>query len=140
MTTTQTAHTLTTSELFALAGMKHPTTPKISDEAKARLAALRAKAIAHPLVNETLYVSTSGCTTILDGEHGTTTGFHYTHNRTDGAFIVLDNGQMIYAELAMTSDESPSHREVLNTRHIDRAEFDRLTGIENLRTEMGWRA
>lgn len=47
MTTTQ--NTKTTSELFALAGFNKPTTPALSEEAKARRAAARAAiAAAHP--------------------------------------------------------------------------------------------
>lgn len=88
---------------------------------------------------ESLYTEVPGCTTYIKGESGTTKGFTYTQNRKSGAFVQLDmRDAMIYVTLGVRSGTRDQHSEVLSSREIDRDEFDRLNGIDLLRTELGW--
>lgn len=86
----------------------------------------------------TLYAQTAGCTSyVANGERGTTTAIdHY------GAFVLLaERDAMFYIELGGRYDEDGkplAHREVVSAREIDREEFDRITGIDKMRKEMGW--
>lgn len=62
-------------------------------------------------------------------------------NVIDGAFIRVDGTTTIlYVELGELSGDRSDYREILGWRVIDRDEFDRLTGIADARTAMGWPA
>lgn len=93
---------------------------------------------------ETMWTGSTGCTTYAAGGHrGTVTAFHYTAagRTTAGAFVRLDEtdpGAMWFVTLgAETRDH---HREVTGASPITRDEFDSLTGLAELRREMGWAA
>lgn len=113
----------------------------------------------------TIYTETPGTTCYLDGARGVVTGLKTTNGinaRHIGAFVSMANGGMRYAELDiliatctcgadslgrpthhdhcnLTTDRK-THQEVTAHRFIDRDEFDRLNGLDTLRTELGWTA
>ncbi len=112
---------------------------------------------------ETLYTGSTGCTTnVAGGERGTVTNFHYLRGGPAiGAFVRHDlTGHMWYVSLgglvaactcgrpALNLEGHHDHcdvttgrqscQEVTAARRISRDEFDRLTGIEQLRADMGW--
>lgn len=114
-------------------------------------------------VTEPALTTFTGVITYVSGERGVVK--HITHSRhgdPSGAVVRLDErAAVIYVELGMRalictcgaealfrahhhpdcllmSKLSTNYREVLGWREIDRNEFDALTGIASLRSELGW--
>lgn len=110
----------------------------------------RAQATHYERMANRLYIEVTGCNTTVGEEHGTTVGF--TRNRldatgpvarylVDGAFVRLDDGRrMFYVELGEHVGGRSQYAEVIGYREIDRDEFDRLTGLAEMRASMGWAA
>jgi len=112
-------------------------------------------------MRDTLYTGSIGCTTYLDGERGTTVGLQYgIAHHIDGAFVKMFDGGMRYVRLGsqvaacccgrpdlgkeghhqhcnIATSRKTSH-EILSHYSIDRNEFDRITGLDKLRAELGW--
>lgn len=117
----------------------------------------------HPAI----YTESTGCTTYINGERGTLTGFTSFLAQVTGAFVRLDERPaMLYVTLGRRSSgpcDCPAqfrtqehraepagsrcrtlsgrttHHEFVSAREVDRDEFDRLTAITELRAELGWR-
>jgi|SRR5690625_856493 len=112
---------------------------------------------------EALYTGSTGCATYAaGGERGTVTSFNYLRGGPAvGAFVRHDlTGHMWYVSLGAPVAACTCGRPALNlaghhdhcdvttgrkgrqevtaARRIDRDEFDQLTGITQLRTDMGW--
>lgn len=98
----------------------------------------------------TIYTEATGTTCYLGGQRGTVTGLH-THpaHGVLGAFIRLDGptdaagvymapGPMLYADLGRATGERGQYHEVTAWRVIDRDQFDRITGLDTLRRDLGW--
>lgn len=110
----------------------------------------RARSIQHERESRRMYIEVDGCgwPAPSDDLRGTVVGF--TRNRldttgpvamyrTDGAFVRLDcRPGMVYVELGDYVGRRLVHAEVLGWREIDRDEFDRLTGLDDVRRSMGW--
>jgi hypothetical protein len=114
-----------------------------------------------PLQSETIYTRVAGGITVfLNGERGTTTEFHTVRGEMLGVFVKLDRGAMLYvrtgelvavcscgADVLGQSEHNvhcnlPAGRKVERTivevREIDRDEFDRIVGLDELRRSFGW--
>ncbi|TDL43846.1 hypothetical protein [Microbacterium oleivorans] len=109
----------------------------------------RARETQHERESHRMYVETKGCgwPAPSDDLRGTVVGF--TRNRldatgpvaiyrVDGAFLRLDVGGMLYIELGEHVGRRGQHAEIIGWCRIDRDEFDRLTGIAEVRASMGW--
>lgn len=109
----------------------------------------RARETQHERESRRLYIETKGCgwPAPSDELRGTVVGF--THNRLDatgpvaiyredGAFLRLDAGGMLYIELGERAGRRGQYAEITSWRQIDRDEFDRLTGLAEVRASMGW--
>lgn len=109
----------------------------------------RARATQHERESGRMYVETTGCgwPAPSDDLRGTVVGF--TRNRldvtgpvavyrVDGAFLRLDIGGMLYIELGERAGRRNQHAEITSWRRIDRDEFDRLTGLAEMRASLGW--
>lgn len=95
-----------------------------------------------------MYIESTGCNATVGEEHGTVVAF--TRNRMDatgpvarylidGAFVRLDDRRaMVYVELGEHVGDRSQYAEIIRWREIDRDEFDRLTGITEMRASMGW--
>ena len=110
----------------------------------------------------TIYTEVTGTTCYLDGRRGTAVGFkHGIGHHLDGVFVSMAEGGMRYAEVGArvakcscgfkdfnldahretcTITGRKTSHEVTSHRVIDRDEFDRLNGLDALRTELGWAA
>jgi len=97
---------------------------------------------AHTEVPDTLYAETSGTLCHINGERGTVRGLRYAYghaNPATHAYVVLDERPvMLLVELGQRLGDRLSWAEVTGVREISRDEFDRLTGLEELRRGMGW--
>lgn len=92
-----------------------------------------------------------GCdvTAYVKGQHGTLRGHDWiTPERLRGVFVRLDHpetgrmdgGDMLYIEVgAEPFGETGRLREIISSRVVDRDQFDRMTGITDLRRDLGWR-
>lgn len=92
-----------------------------------------------------------GCdvTVYVGGQRGVLRGCdRITPERLRGVFVRLchpetgrmDGGDMLYVEVAAVPvGENGRHREIISTRVVDRDQFDRMTGITDLRRDLGWR-
>ncbi|MGZ0070007.1 hypothetical protein [Microbacterium arborescens] len=112
----------------------------------------RARETQHERESHRMYIETKGCgwPAPSDDLRGTVVGF--TRNRldptgavatyrVDGAFVRLDlRPGMLYIELGEHVGDRSQHAEILGWREIDRDEFDRLTGLAEIRRDMGWRS
>lgn len=111
---------------------------------------------------KTIYAH-AGTTTYITGSRGVVVGVlstYGTNPRTTGAFVREDGGDMGYVTLGnpiapcdcgaplfgnpcvakcATTLDRRTHHEVKGSRKIDRDEFDRLNGLDQLRAELGWR-
>lgn len=104
-------------------------------------------ASAEPRTTETIYVEVAGTTAHVAGQRGTVRGFHREGGRIVGVFVRLDaemsgaqdGGAMLYVRTGASLGSRGQHREVLDWRVIDRDEFDQITGLADVRREMGWR-
>jgi len=91
---------------------------------------------------DTIYTETRGTTAIIDGKRGTTVGLRYdnlTGGGLVGAFVSWDEGGMAYVTTGAAVGDRGQHREVADVREIDRDEFDVLTGLAEVRRQLGWR-
>lgn len=94
-------------------------------------------------MTDTIYTGCAGRTVILNEGtvHGYVTGFHTDGPHTVGAFVkvpVIDgSGPMLY--LALGRELGGKNREVVSVRPISRDEFDRITTLDTLRRDLGWR-
>jgi hypothetical protein len=87
-----------------------------------------------------IYVESTPTNCFIDGEHGQVTGIVHGPLRIPrAAFVYLDSGDMLHVVLGQAHDERGQWREVVVSRRIDRDDFDRLTEIDTLRHNMGWR-
>lgn len=92
-----------------------------------------------PERDNALYTETTGCTNFVTDERGTTTGFVQRNGRKVGAFIKSqESPAMFYAELGAQIGDRGAYHEVNSFRAIDRAEFDVLSGITEIRAALGW--
>jgi len=94
-----------------------------------------------------IYVEVPGTTAILGGRRGTVTALHHSpiDRSVDGAFIGWDDGGTAYVTTGRHAGElrrhgGYTHREVDAVRDIGRDEFDVLSGLAAMRTQLGWRA
>ena len=91
----------------------------------------------------TIYTEVRGTNCTIDGRRGIVTGFTYGPGLTSPelrfAFVKLDSGEMLHVQLGRATGDRGAHHEVTGSRVIDRAEFDRLNGIDEIRTALGWR-
>lgn len=91
---------------------------------------------------ETLYTEVPGTNCIVGGRHGVVTEvvreLGLRHDPI-AAFVHLDSGQMLHVQLGKSTGDRDQWHEVRTFREIDREEFDRLTEIDTLRRDMGWR-
>jgi hypothetical protein len=86
-----------------------------------------------------LYTEVKGTIGYLGGERGTVVLIDYAQGFRRGAFVRLDERPaMLYAELGRSTGERGQWSEVVAVREVDRDEFDRLTGLEDVRRSMGW--
>ena len=92
-------------------------------------------------MTNTIYTEVSGTTCYISGERGTVTGLHRSHGKTVGAFVKLDNSKtMLYVILGSTVGDRGQSHEVESARAISQNEFDRITGLDVARKEIGWAA
>ncbi|MCC4906957.1 hypothetical protein [Microbacterium sp. cx-59] len=110
----------------------------------------RARDTQHERESRRMYIEVTGCgwPAPSDDLRGTVVGF--TRNRmdytgtvaralVDGAFVRMDDRPaMVYVELGEHVGDRSQHAEVLAWRYISRDEFDRLTGLDDVRRSMGW--
>lgn len=91
---------------------------------------------------DTLYAGTAGTLCHINGERGTVRGFRYAYgqaNPATHAYVVLDERPvMLLVELGQRVGDRLSWAEIASAREIDRDEFDRLTGLDEMRRQMGW--
>lgn len=89
-----------------------------------------------------LYLRTTGTTCYLDGARGTVTGLHYETGKLIGAFVQMaESGKMVYCFLdRSTMSTDVSYCDVHRVREIDRDTFDQITGLDQDRVDLGWRA
>lgn len=111
---------------------------------------------------KTIY-ALAGTTTYATGSRGVVVGVlstYGTNPRVTGAFVREDGGDMEYVTLGNaiaacncgaplignpcltqcnTILDRRTHYEVKGSSKIDRDEFDRLNGLDQLRAELGWR-
>lgn len=90
-----------------------------------------------------------GGTTYIGGQRGVKRGLdRITPERVRGVFVRLDHpetgrmdvGDMLYIEVgAVPLGENGWYREIISSRVVDREQFDRMTGIADLRRDLGWR-
>jgi hypothetical protein len=92
-------------------------------------------------MTNTIYTEVRGTTAIIAGKRGTVTAIHHSSidSSTDGAFVSWDQGGMAYVTTGQRTGDRGQHHEVQAVREIDRDEFDALSGIAALRTQLGWR-
>lgn len=91
-------------------------------------------------MTDRIYAETSGTTCYVNGQRGTVRGFTRMGSRRTGAFISLDERPaMLYAELGHNFGDREQYNEVTAYREITRDDFDRIVGIPEIRTELGWR-
>ena len=107
-----------------------------------------AQATHHERMANRMYIEVTGCNATVGEEHGTVVAF--TRNRmdatgavarylVDGAFVCLDGRRaMVYVDLGEHVGDRGQYAEIIRWREIDRDEFDRLTGISEMRASMGW--
>lgn len=99
---------------------------------------------------DTLYTETTGTTCYVAGQRGTVTGLQRDLGRIVGAFVKLDGptdtegrytgaGALLLVELGHATGDRGAWHTVTGSRPIDRAEFDRLTGLDSLAHDLGWR-
>lgn len=86
------------------------------------------------------YTGVSGTNVHTELGHGRITFIHRKLGVNVGATIALDSGQMAYATLGAIYGGSDQWREIDAIRVITRDEFDTITGIADIRREMGWTA
>lgn len=94
-------------------------------------------------VQTAIYVESTPTNCAIAGEHGQVTGIvrDLAPRLTPrAAFVHLDEGGMLYVTLGAARGDRSQWREVATSRRIDRDEFDRLTEIDTLRRDMGWRS
>lgn len=98
-------------------------------------------------VVDMIYVEVPNTTAIIEGKRGTVTSIHYSpiDHSVDGAFVGWDDGGTAYVTTGRhagseRTDGHWTHREVESVREIDRDEFDALSGLSAIRTQLGWRA
>lgn len=96
-------------------------------------------------MTDRVYVECAGRTCILGPDHGYVTGYLAEGKHTVGAFVAVppeyksdDPVRMLHVTLGMKDDDGWC--EVTSTRTITRDEFDRLTTLDKLRHDLGWRA
>lgn len=90
---------------------------------------------------DTIYTEVRGTTAIIAGKRGTVTAIHHSpiDSSTDGAFVSWDEGGMAYVTTGQRVGDRGQHHEVQSVRDIDRDEFDVLSGLAQIRGELGWR-
>lgn len=89
---------------------------------------------------DTIYTETHGTNCSINGERGVVRRMRYVNGSLVGAFVKLVNRDvMLYVTTGAATGERGSHHEVESVREIDRDEFDSLNGIDQLRSELGWR-
>lgn len=95
---------------------------------------------------ETIYVEGSGTNCIIGGRRGVITSLHYSpiDHSVDGAFVGWDEGGTAYVTTGRHAGTERmgghwTHREIESVREIDRDEFDALSGLASIRTQLGWR-
>lgn len=89
-----------------------------------------------------IYTEVPGTNCIIDGNHGTVTEVVRElglRRQPIAAFVHLDSGQMLHVALGRSTGDRDQWHAVRSFREIDRDEFDRLTEIDVLRRDMGWR-
>ena len=89
-----------------------------------------------------IYVESTPTNCFVDGELGQVTGIVHDlslRRIPRAAFVHLDSGDMLHVVLGAARGERDQWREVVASRRIDRDDFDRLTEIDTLRHDMGWR-
>jgi len=115
-----------------------------------RITLRRARAMQHERESHRVYIEVTGCGWPAPSEdlRGTVVGF--TRNRTDctgpvaravvdGVFVRLDaRPAMLYIVVGEHVGSRGQHAEIVSWREIDRDEYDRLTGIAEVRASMGW--
>lgn len=95
---------------------------------------------------ENVYVEVPNTNCVIGGRHGVVTRIHHSpiDRSVDGVFVGWDDGGTAYVVTGRHSGEQRSdgrwtHREVESVRDIDRDEFDVLSGLASIRTQLGWR-
>lgn len=95
---------------------------------------------------DAIYVEVAGTTAIIGGRRGTVTSLHFSPiDRTiDGAFVGWDGGGTAYVTTGRHAGSERmgghwTHHEVESVRDIDRDEFDALSGLAAIRSQLGWR-
>lgn len=90
---------------------------------------------------EKVYIETRGTNATVAGRHGIVTGFTYSNidGQTRGAFFATDDGTMMFLELGAYLGERDAWKAVESAREITRDQFDILSGLAPLRSELGWR-
>lgn len=98
------------------------------------------------MVAEMIYVEVPNTTCIVGGRRGIVTSIHYSpiDHGVDGAFIGWDDGGTAYVTTGRHAGSERggghwTHREIQSVRDIDRDEFDVLSGLASIRTQLGWR-
>lgn len=107
--------------------------------------------------SETIFTGYAGGSCTIKGMHGYVTAFHKEGPHVVAAFVhvppdyrdadgesvskvngvLAAPGRMLLVRLGRSLDEK--HREVVSVRVIERDEFDRLTTLDTLRRDLGWR-
>lgn len=89
---------------------------------------------------DSIYTETLGTTCYLDGQRGTVTGLRHTGRILVGAFVLMaDVDEMRYVKLGDPTGGRGQFHPVQSHRKITRDEFDRLNGLDVIRTELGWK-
>lgn len=92
---------------------------------------------------DTLFASYPGGNCTINGASGYVTALHKEGPHTVGAFVYVPpddaagTGQMLFVRLGRTLAEG--RREVSSVRVVSRDEFDRITTLDKLRHDLGWR-
>ena len=86
----------------------------------------------------------SGCNCVVNGEHGYVSGLLTEGPHVVGAFIAVPpehhtSGEPVRVMHATLGRHVGVKREVVSARFITRDEFDRLTTLDKLRRDLGWR-
>lgn len=95
---------------------------------------------------EQVYTGATGHNCLVNGEHGYVTGFIHDGPHIVAAFVKIppedhrtgEPARMLHVMLGRTTRQDC--RAVASACEITRDEFDRLTTLDQLRHDLGWRA
>ncbi len=96
-----------------------------------------------PELNSDVWTRSPGCNVTVGDWSGYVTGFQHDGPRLVGVFVCappessVEKVQMLHVRLGLKVDES--RHEVHDWCYLTRDEFDRITELDDLRRDLGWR-